>query len=67
MLELAFTACLITTGQCEDRSLLFTGVTQQMCERGPGAQIQLAQWEAEHPGWFAQNYTCRMVTGERET
>lgn len=66
MIELLFVACLATAPeQCEQRSLLFTGISPNQCMMG--AQPELAKWISTHPNEKIKSWQCRMVSfAERE-
>ena len=58
MIELAFTICLTAAPDaCEERSLLFSGISPERCIAG--APPQLAKWATEHQGWRIARWSCR--------
>lgn len=61
MIELVFTACLITTPQtCEDRHLTFAeNLNPMQCLRS--AQPELAKWNEANPKWQISRWKCRTV------
>ncbi len=61
MIELLFVACLSTApDQCQERSLVFTGITPVQCLMG--AQPELAKWATSHPNQDIKSWRCRTVS-----
>lgn len=61
MIELVFTACLISSPtQCEDKHLTFAeNMNPLQCLMG--AQPELAKWNEAHPKWQINKWKCRSV------
>ncbi len=58
MVELLFIACLTGSPDvCEERNLLYYGVTPMSCMLG--AQGELAKWAEQHPGQTISRWSCR--------
>ena len=67
MIELLFTACLLShPGVCEEKSLIYVDVPSPMACM-IGAQPQLALWSEQHPAWRIGGWKCRWVaTADRK-
>jgi hypothetical protein len=60
MIELIFTACLLTQSDtCKEDRLIYTDITPITCMMG--AQAQLAEWSNGHPGWAVASWRCEAV------
>jgi hypothetical protein len=60
MIELLFVVCLSADPtQCQERSLVFTDITETTCVIG--AQPELAKWSEAHPRYDIRRWTCRHV------
>ena len=60
MIELIFTACLLTQiGTCREDRLVYTDMTPMTCMMG--AQTQLAEWVNGHPEWTISRWRCAPV------
>ncbi len=58
MIELVFVACLaITPVECDERKLIYSGITPLVCMMG--AQAQLAEWTTRNPGYRISGWKCR--------
>jgi hypothetical protein len=61
MIELYFMACLISEpAKCRDVSVVLNAqrmLTPQQCEIA--AQVEMAKYFVDRPGWYAQRHGCR--------
>lgn len=61
MIELIFTACLVTSPErCEERNLTFMEPLSPM-QCLMGAQPELAKWSEAHPKWQIGRWKCQSV------
>lgn len=61
MIELVFTACLLTApDRCDNKHLTyFENITPAACMMH--SQVELAKWTALHPNWQIKRWKCQYV------
>jgi hypothetical protein len=62
MIELIFTACLLTApADCREFHLTYADETLTPMACLMGSQAQLADWTGSHPAWRIARYKCAAV------
>lgn len=67
MIEAVLTVCLLADPKnCHDErhKLLDEDITIMQCLMG--MLPNLAPWQAAHPGWRIESFTCRIYTPEKD-
>lgn len=59
MIELVFVACLATSNECQEKSLIYTDVTPMTCLMA--AQPELAKWAESHPNFRIASWKCQVL------
>ena len=66
MIELVFIACLAASpASCREQSLIYSDVPLRLCLMR--AQVEMAQWVGDHPGWRIDGWTCHELGARGKT
>jgi hypothetical protein len=58
MIELLIAACLASSGDCRDFSLLYDAREVSLLTCVVSGRREVARWQASHPDWHVERWNC---------
>lgn len=60
MIEIVISACLLADlHRCKEESLTYAAENLTPMQCMSMSMVEIAKWNAAHPNWVAQRWTCR--------